>query len=180
MKPSLPASRQRGVTLIEAGVVVALAAILLASAAPDMRRFVEARRLDALADRLATDLQFARIESVARARPVRLTLHAGADVVCYLLHTGPAASCRCDDGGRAACDEGAEPIKAVAWPATERITVSANVGSMLFDPVLGTVTPTGTWRVVAADGRAIHHVVNLIGRVRSCSPQGAVAGHAAC
>lgn len=179
MRHHLP-RRERGVTLIEAGVVVALTAILLASAAPDMRRFIDARRLDALADRLAADLQFARIESVARARPIRITLQAGAGAGCYLLHTGSATQCRCDADGRATCDGDAEAIKAVAVPATDRITLAANVGSMLFDPVLGTVTPTGTWRVVAADGRAIHHVVNLIGRVRSCSPQGAVSGHAAC
>jgi type IV fimbrial biogenesis protein FimT len=170
----------RGVTLIEACVVVALSAILLASATPDMRRFIDGQRLRSLADRLAIDLQFARIESVARGQPLRLTLHGDGEASCYLLHTGSASQCRCDAAGQARCDAGAEAIKAVTVPAADRMSLGANVGSMVFDPVFGTVTPTGTWRISAADGRAIHHVVNLIGRVRSCSPQGAIAGYPAC
>jgi type IV fimbrial biogenesis protein FimT len=51
---------------------------------------------------------------------------------------------------------------------------------MAFDPLHGTATPTATWRVIARDGRAIHHVVNVMGRVRSCSPDAAVPGHRAC
>ncbi len=51
---------------------------------------------------------------------------------------------------------------------------------MLFDPVRGTTTPTATVRVVAADGRAIHQIVNIMGRVRACSPGGAVSGYRAC
>jgi type IV fimbrial biogenesis protein FimT len=54
------------------------------------------------------------------------------------------------------------------------------VASMRFDPLHGTSTPTGTLRVVGANERAIHHVVNIMGRVRSCSPQAAVRGYAAC
>ena len=180
MKPPLHRRHERGMTLIEAGVVVALTAILLTSAAPDMRRFLDTRRLEAVSDRLATDLQFARIESVARHQALRLTLHRGTEAGCYLLHTGAASQCRCEADGRAVCEGDAVLVKAVSVPPAERATLSANVASMLFDPVLGTVTPTGTWRITGADGRAVHHVVNLIGRVRTCSPQGAVAGHTAC
>jgi type IV fimbrial biogenesis protein FimT len=52
--------------------------------------------------------------------------------------------------------------------------------SLTFDPVRGTVTPTATLRVEARDGKAIHQIVNLLGRVRSCSPQGLLAGERAC
>jgi type IV fimbrial biogenesis protein FimT len=61
--------------------------------------------------------------------------------------------------------------------------VQANVASILFDPLHGTSTPTGTLRVVADSGRAVHHVVNIMGRVRTCSPAGAapvVAGYRVC
>lgn len=181
MKTSRPnPRRQRGLTLVELGVAIAMSSVLIAAAAPDMRRFVDARRLDAASARLSTDLQFVRVEAIARNQPVRISAYDGVEAGCYVIHTGASADCRCQADGRASCSGGAEAIKSLALPAAERIALSANVGSMLFDPALGTVTPTGTWRVTAADGRAIHHVVNLIGRVRTCSPNAAVTGQRAC
>jgi type IV fimbrial biogenesis protein FimT len=52
--------------------------------------------------------------------------------------------------------------------------------SLTFDPVKGTVTPTATLRVEARDGRAIHQIVNLLGRVRSCTPGGRVSDERSC
>jgi type IV fimbrial biogenesis protein FimT len=51
--------------------------------------------------------------------------------------------------------------------------VQGNVASILFDPLHGTSTPTGTLKIVGDSGRAVHHVVNIMGRVRTCSPVGA-------
>lgn len=167
--------RQRGLTLIETGVALAMAATVAALAAPSMRGLIDNRRLDAAATQLGTDLQLARIEAVARQRGVRVSLKNDADGACWVVHTGAAADCGCT-----ACGAGAELIKAVRLPAAERVALTASSASMLFDPALGTVTPTGTWRLAAADGRAVHQVVNLVGRVRSCSPLGAVPGHRAC
>ena len=65
-------------------------------------------------------------------------------------------------------------------PAGERVRVTANVGSIAFDPLHGTSTPTGTLRLVDARGRAVHHIVNVMGRVRSCTPGGAVNGYRPC
>ena len=51
---------------------------------------------------------------------------------------------------------------------------------MLFDPAQGTVSPTGSIRIVDSRGDSITHVVNIIGRMRSCSPAAAVSGFKAC
>ena len=54
---------------------------------------------------------------------------------------------------------------------------------MLFDPLHGTSTPAGTLKITGASGRAVQHVVNVMGRVRTCSPQGAapaLAGYRVC
>jgi type IV fimbrial biogenesis protein FimT len=82
--------------------------------------------------------------------------------------------------GPAVCTGRATEIKTVQLPTTERIALLANVGSIAFDPLHGTSTPTGTLRLVAPNGRAIHHVVNVMGRVRSCAPSGTVAGYRPC
>lgn len=169
-------NEQRGLTLVEAAVVVGIVAAAATTAAPGLQRLVDQRRLDAAATRLAADLQLARNEAIARNRVVRVSRDETAG--CYLLHTGPAGGCRCSADGGAACDDGSAAIRSVA--PQQRIALQSNTGSIAFDPLHGTVTPTATWRLIGSDGRAVHHVVNVMGRVRSCSPDGAVPGYRAC
>ncbi len=176
-----PGRRQRGLTLIEAIVVIAVIAIAAATAAPSFSDLVDARRLHGAAGRLAADVQFVRSEALARNRSLRLSFHAGAEATCWIVHTGNAADCGCAEGiDQVVCTGGALAIKGVVLPNGERVGIAANVASIVFDPLHGTSTPTGTLRLEGARGRAVHHVVNVLGRVRSCSPGGAVAGYLSC
>jgi type IV fimbrial biogenesis protein FimT len=145
-----------------------------------MQQLLDARRFDGIASQLASDLQFTRISAVARNQSLRFSLPADAAGSCYVIHTGKADACRCGASGPAACSPGASEIRTVRLPAADRVLVQANVASILFDPVHGTSTPTGTLRVIGANGRELRHVVNVMGRVRSCSPQGTVGGYRAC
>jgi type IV fimbrial biogenesis protein FimT len=160
-----------GITLIEAAIAVAVAAIVASTALPAFGAFIETRRLDGVATRLAADLREARAQAQQRGSGVRVTLHHAPWGDCYVVHTGAATQCRCDEQGPAACDGGALALKTVQLPSRERIVLAANVPSLRFDPLHGTASPAGTLRVVAAGGRAVHHVVNVLGRVRSCTPQ---------
>jgi len=174
---------QRGVTLVEAAIVVAIVVIAASAAMPAFGGFIETRRLDGVAARLAADLREARAEAMQRGGGLRITLQHAPWGSCYVIHTGSATQCRCDEQGPAACDGGAQALKTVQLPARDRIALESNVASMRFDPLHGTVTPTGTLKVVAASGRAVHHIVNVAGRVRSCTPQigaPAVAGWRGC
>lgn len=172
--------RQRGLSLIEICVAIAVVAIVAASAGPSFAALIDARRLDSAATRLAADLELVRNEARARNRALRLSVQAIAGATCWVVHTGPAAQCTCQADGPALCTGGATEIKTVVLPAAERVALAGNVASIAFDPLHGTSTPTGTLRLVDARGRAIHHVVNVVGRVRSCSPAGAIAGYPAC
>ncbi len=180
MKTTPLSTRRRGFTLIEACVVLAVVAVIASAAAPSMQNLLDARRLDGTATQLATDIQFTRTEAVARNRPLRLSFHATAGGSCYVIHTGHADQCACPAPGPAECSGGALQIRTVTIAAADRVALQANVASVLFDPLHGTSTPTGTLRVIGGDGRAIHHVINIMGRVRSCSPQAAVPGYHAC
>jgi type IV fimbrial biogenesis protein FimT len=179
-----PPTAQRGLTLIESAVTLAVTAVLVCSAVPDFAATLERHRLAGAATQLASDVQWLRSEAVLRNETLRLSFFDSAGGSCYVLHSGARNQCQCDgQSASAVCTADAVALKTVALSATARIGVQANVGSMVFDPLHGTATPAGTLRVSAASGRAIHHVVNVLGRVRTCTPATpgpALAGYPLC
>lgn len=166
----------RGVGLIEALVVIGLFVAVAAVVLPGLREAIELRRLHSASAQWASLIQAARHWAFVLNRPVRLELQAEAPA-CLLLHTGPRGAC---SGCQAApCREGAELLAQTPRLGSE-IAASASSTSLLWSPPDRTVTPTGTLRLELADGRALHHVVNLAGRMRLCSPGGLVGGVPPC
>ena len=173
-------TQQRGVTLIEACITLAIVSILVGTAAPSFVDFNKKRVLDGRAGEIATDLYLARSEAVARQQGVRVTFHAVTDGNCMLIHTGAASDCGCDPSGAAQCANQAVMIKSNFFPASQGVRVVASVGSMRFDQINGSVSPASTVRVTASNGSEVRHVVNIMGRVRTCSPGGSAAGYELC
>lgn len=167
----------RGFTLIEMMATVAVAGVVMTAAVPSLHGWVDQQRLKGIAGELSSDLQHARTEALLRNEGVRVTFTGNA---CYVVHTGAADRCRCEADGTGRCDDGPAPIKAVLLPASQGVTLHANVRSVLFAPEHGTASPTATLRLNGAQGHTVQHTVNLMGRVRSCVAQGAIAGYAAC
>lgn len=174
-------SGQRGWTLVEGLVVMAIAALALGTVVPGFADLLERRRIEGVAAEMSADLQFVRTEAVSRNRGLRIGFeHDAAGSTCYVIHTGPSGACRCLTGAPAVCDAGAEAIKTLSFPAGARPGVWANVPSIRIDPVRGTVSPTATLRIRSAERPGLHHVVNLLGRVRTCTPPGGLPGYPAC
>jgi type IV fimbrial biogenesis protein FimT len=169
---------QRGASLVEASIVLAVSTLLASTTLPGWNEARERRQLDAASTQLATDLLHARSLAVAQARPVRLSFTEGQ--ACYVVHTGAAGACSCDTEGGTHCRDGAQALRSATLPGEGRVALEANVRSMLFDSERGTVTPTATIQLQRADGATLRHVVNIMGRMRRCSPEGRVAGHPAC
>ena len=168
--------RQCGVTLIEACITLAVLAVLVCSAAPSFSGLIERQRLAGLAAQLATDVQFVRSASVWRNEPLRLSFYSATWGSCYVVHSGARNQCACAANTTAAvCTGDAVQLKTVSVTAPSGLSVQANVSSILFDPLHGTSTPTGTLRVVSATAGSVHHIVNVLGRVRSCTPTGSPA-----
>ena len=167
----------RGFTLIETMATFAVAGIVTTAAVPSLHGWADQQRLKGIAGELSSDLQHARTEALLRNEGVRITF---AGTACYIVHTGAADRCHCDADGTGRCDDGAAPIKTVALPTGQGLSLQSNVRSVLFAPEHGTASPTATLRVSGAQGRTVQHTVNLMGRVRSCAAQGAVSGYSAC
>lgn len=165
--------RRRGLTLVESAVTLALAAVVVGLAVPGFAAIGEHERLRAVASALQTDIAFARSQAAAQSRTLRLEF---AGPRCWLLHDGPAG-CGCGPGA-AACP-GRLVLRQADLGAGHPVELRANVGSILFEPTRGTVTPTTTVRLSLPQGPRLHLVVNLMGRVRRCSPDG-LPGEAAC
>lgn len=174
-----PARRQAGLTLTEMLIVLTTSLVALATAVPDFKQARERRHVEGAAAQLETDIAFGRGLAVAQNRNLRLEIGSNEHGSCYTVHSGPAGACRCAPQG-AVCDAGVELHRVVRFAAGDGVSVSANVRSMVFEPIKGTVTPTGTLRVQGAGGQTIHQIVNIMGRVRSCSPGAAVPGLRAC
>lgn len=169
-------TRQQGLTLIEAATVLAIAGVLAGVAAPGFDAARQRHHLQGAAALFETDVHFARSTAVTLGHPVRLDFQADAGRTCYVLHTGPRGACSCL-GEQPVCD-GTTALRSVRYTPMQPFALTSNSGSMVFDDVAGTVTPTATVRFTAANGEALHQVVNVMGRVRSCSPT--LAGYPRC
>ena len=167
---------QRGVTMIECCITLAIAGILAGSALPSFKESLDKRRVEGLSSEVGTDLRDARSEAVARNIGVRVSFYQG----CYVVHTGARADCQCDGSGPAVCTGDAVELKTVNSAEARGVQVVSNVSSLRFDQTNGTTSPTGTVCTVPANGRSVHHVVNIMGRVRTCSPAAAGALCAPC
>ena len=169
-------SQQRGVTLIDASITLAITGILAGSALPSFNESLDKRRVEGFSSEVGTDLRYARSEAVARNAGVRVSFHQG----CYVVHTGSRDDCVCDGQGPAVCTGDAVALKTVNAASARGVQIVSHVSSLRFAPTHGTITPTGTVCTVPASGRSVHHVVSIMGRVRACSPAAAGAPCAPC
>lgn len=171
--------RSLGLSLLESLLALAILAVATGASLPAFSEAVALRRLDAAAAQLHTDLQMARSSAVAQHQSLRVSFLQGEAGSCYVVHTGSVGNCSCSSSGLPTCGPGSQAMRSEHFGAG-RVLLQSNVASMLLDGSKGTVSPTGTVRLTAQDGRSIHLVVNIMGRVRKCSPDGAVPGYPRC
>ena len=162
---------QRGVSLLEMLIVMAVCVILVGAAAPSLRKSIERHRLESATAQLETELQFARSLAIASNRNVRFSFQANTAQSCYVIHTGAANACQCE-GASTVCTAGATAIRSVSFDSGSGLRGTSNSASFLFDPAKGTVTPTATLEMRNAQGDVLRLVINIMGRVRSCTSTG--------
>lgn len=160
---------------------LSLMGILLATALPSLDEQRQRRHLEGAAAQLETDIAYTRSLAVLQNRTLRIGYAGHAQgSSCYVVFAGPARACECNDNGQTQCQAGSQPLRTVFFPAAGSVQLRANVHSMTFAPGRGTVTPTATLRLLGANQQAVHQVVNVMGRVRSCAPGQGLPGYRPC
>lgn len=172
------ARAQRGFTLVEGLICVTVLLLAFSAALPSFGTAREHRRVEGAAAQLETDLQLTRSLAVAQNRTVRFEVARDEHGTCYVVHNGAAGDCTCSPQG-AVCRAGLEAHRHQHYAGDTGVSIQANVGSMVFDPLKGTVTPTATLRV-EGPRVSVRQIINIMGRIRSCSPDGGMPGYKAC
>jgi type IV fimbrial biogenesis protein FimT len=171
---------QRGVTLVEAACALTVSALLVVASIPGFEAWRQSRQMVAALAELQTNVQLARSEAVLRGTAVNLRLMPTSQGSCYIVHSGRPGDCECDAAGQSRCVVGATAIRSVGMPLAARLRWSSNSSQLQFDPSHGTVTPTATLRLVGEAGRELRAVINIRGRVRTCSALSGFGGYKTC
>jgi type IV fimbrial biogenesis protein FimT len=168
-----PQRGARGLSLIEALMTLSVVGVTLGAALPSLSELRDRQRLQAVAGQLETEVFHARSLAVARNQVLRLSFGDTSGPGCWVLHTGAtAAGCTCDGQGVVTCQPGVQALRSEALPPVRGLRLRSNVSAMAFEPQRGTVTPTGTLRLEGGSGTQVNLVVNVMGRLRACSPNG--------
>jgi type IV fimbrial biogenesis protein FimT len=165
-------ARQLGLSLVELMVAGAVTSIVTAVAVPSLAAMQERVALRQAAAQFEADVMLARSSAASSGQSRRIGFERTGTHSCYVVHTGGAGDCSCLPDGSASCQGDARAERVAAWATGERVSVRANVRSALVDAQRGTVSPTMSVRFEARSGQIQQQVVNILGRVRSCSPNG--------
>jgi type IV fimbrial biogenesis protein FimT len=180
MKTQLTARRQAGLSLVEPLVALCVASLALGTALPNFKSLTERRALEGAAGQLRSELQYARSLAVERNQAVRLTFEPAANGMCYVIHTGGSKACKCANLPAPVCTADSTVLRHFSADAPGRISIKSNSASFAFDPTSGTVTPTATLELQNRQGDALRLVINIMGRIRSCTPTGKISGQPKC
>jgi len=183
------ASGQQGFTLIEALIVVAILAVLLAVAVPSFNDFFDKNRLKRAAEEVYGLVAKAKAETVIRDTDLSVSVDSGtwcagyavaANCDCSLADPDAAGACAVPVGPLGAGPGGAavNVLQAIDGTSFTGVVIAADFDTT-FNSVRGTAN-NGTISLAAGDGAwvdgvwdgdwALNVVVSTRGRIRICAP----------
>ena len=162
---------QKGFTLLELMVTIAVLAIATAMAVPSMTQAFEKRDAISAAEAIYSQIQLARSESIARSQPVFMNVVAGAG---WAIGFGSDQNCDPSDNSPA-CTlpdlDNNNPITHLLTSAdASNVSVTTTTNQIAFTPQRGLVTATTI--NVTSQGRIGYGItinVGMLGQVSMCS-----------
>jgi len=162
--------KQRGLTLIEAMIVLAIGAVLLSLALPSFTTHLQRQRLKGAAQSLAADLSEARFEAARRGQTLHLVYAPGANW-CWAITTRADCSCHVAQSCR---------LKTMR-AADARGVVLTDAATASFEPATGTPgAERSAMLQTTSTADRLRVDVTPLGRARVCSPDGPMGQIAAC
>lgn len=185
------APTQRGMTLVEIAIGLAIMGMLLVMALPGFSRWLQNTQIRTAAEAIQNGLQLAKSEAVRRNSTVRFSLTDTATAACVVSATGTNWVISQDDP-TGACDATASDIDAPriiqmrsATEGSANAVVAAGQSAIVFNsmgrvtPVpaatisIGISNPTGGSCAAQSGGgpmRCLRVTVSTGGQVRMCDP----------
>ena len=168
MKTRLSRLVQRGLTLLELSIALALLAVLGAIALPSLGSRLDQQRLYGAAEALLADVNEARFEAARQGRPLHVVMQSG-DNWCWAVAT--LASCPC--GQAQACElRSAQP--------RDHGGVRLLAGQTLHLLPSGQAGAAGSATLESRRGSRLRVDVQALGRARVCTLSGSAARYPAC
>lgn len=177
---------EKGFTLIEMMVVIAVMGILLALAAPSFTIYFEKTRTKRAAETMAAFLVNAKSESIKRNATVRVVFQLSGGGATWCAGMTTANTCDCSVTPPTACtlDGVDRTISSTDYSGVVlNATSGVDDGDMFtFTHKRGTVNGDTVRLQSDSSGYEMRVVVSSIGRIRLCSPSGSgyVGGYTEC
>lgn len=159
---------QRGLTLLELVIAIALVAVLASLAVPSMGARLDRQRVVSAAETLAADLNEARFEAARQGRTVHLLVQGGGEW-CWSVATEAACPC----GQAQACElRASTPLRQAGIASLE--------GSSLRITPQGRPEVPGAITLQSQRGLRLRVAVQALGRAHVCSAGPPVPGYPSC
>jgi prepilin-type N-terminal cleavage/methylation domain-containing protein len=163
--------KQRGFTLLELLMVVAVLAIIATIAVPSMRGAAEKRRTIAAAEEIYSQVQLARSEAIARSQPVFMNIAAGAN---WAIGISNDPACDPTDNVPACALPDAQDNNPITRRFTfnehQDVSIATTENQINFRSQRGTATVASIDVVSTGDtGYVMSLVVGPLGQVTMCS-----------
>ena len=179
---------QRGFTLLELLVTIAVLAIVLTIGVPSMATAIEKRRTIAAAEQIYSELQLARSETIARSEPLFMNIAGGAN---WAVGVSNNSLCDPSDDVPACVLPDAGTVN--NNPITHRftfsdhpdVTLATTANQIAFQSQRGTATSADIDITSEGDvGYVMTVVVGALGQISICSsdadPAKYVSGYGSC
>lgn len=167
-------ARLRAFSLVEMLILVLIVGVLLGLSAPQFGKMLTRYRLKSATDTLYYSLHTARSEAIKRNAKIRLNFRStnGGVSWCYGLKLG--ASCDCTVQNSCELDGIERVVSSERFP---NVVMEAHISSpgdhFTFKNMKWVMDATyGHVRFISQDQEQLRVIINRIGRIRLCSPEG--------